>query len=89
MGLSARWSKMKGPCLPFLLTLNFELFGTECRKRKVINGVIASSPPEGLDGQADYHIIKNSLMAAAARSGPAGKTLGSGGAPWRIFQKKH
>ena len=44
---------------------------------------------KGLDWRADYHIIKNSLKAAAAGSGAAGKTPGAGGAPGRIFQKKH
>jgi len=44
---------------------------------------------KGLDWRADYHIIKNSFKAAAAGNGAAGKTWGAGGAPGRIFQKKH
>jgi len=42
---------------------------------------------KGLDGQADYHIIKNSLKAAAAGKGAAGKLGGRGGFEAKISEK--
>ena len=42
---------------------------------------------KGLDWRADYHIIKNSFKAAAAGSGAAGKTLGSGGSGANFSEK--
>jgi hypothetical protein len=50
-------------------------------------GVIMASPPKGLDGQADYHIIINCFKAAAAGSGAAGKTGAPGGLRGEYFRK--
>ena len=50
---------------------------------------LGAGATKGLDWRFDYHIIKNSHQAAAAGSGAAGTTLGAGGAPGRLFQKKH
>ena len=51
--------------------------------------MIEAGITKGLDWRKDYHIIKNSFKGATAGSGAAGKTWGPGGAPRRIFQKKH